>query len=276
LGTVLLLLLLLKKCTEKSKDVLPTLVEGASAFDISGDILYQLKQISSQIDKDYIEIITLYSLKNNFTVSKDNSITEKELYKFCIEETKNIGKKYKKKDMKRLYLMYKQMLKDIGVFPIPNEAQYIYADSWEANRDYKGPRKHLGTDVIDINNSRGNIPIVSMTDGVVERMGWNEKGGWRVGIRAPSGAYFYYAHLDSFSHAIKEGMEIKAGQCIGYMGDSGYGKEPGTVGNFPVHLHLGIMLDISFVKGEVWVNPYNILGLAEYNKVNWNPQDEES
>ena len=38
---------------------------------------------------------------------------------------------------------------------------------------------------------------------------------------------------------MKQGKTVKAGELLGYMGDSGYGKE-GTVGKFPVHLHFGI------------------------------------
>ena len=47
----------------------------------------------------------------------------------------------------------------------------------------------------------GYYPVVSMTDGVVTEKGWLEKGGWRIGITAPTGAYFYYAHLDSLCGA---------------------------------------------------------------------------
>ena len=62
-----------------------------------------------------------------------------------------------------------------------------------------------------------------------------------MGILAPGGAYFYYAHLDSYAD-LKEGDPVKAGDFLGYMGDSGYGEE-GTTGKFPVHLHVGIYLN---------------------------------
>ena len=78
-----------------------------------------------------------------------------------------------------------------------------------------------------------------MTDGVVTEKGWLEKGGWRIGITAPTGAYFYYAHLDSYAE-LEKGDPVKAGDLLGYMGDSGYGEE-GTTG-VSVHLHLGIYL----------------------------------
>ena len=70
--------------------------------------------------------------------------------------------------------------------------------------------------------SQDIILIVSMTDGVVQSKGWLPKGGYRIGILAPSGGYFYYAHLDSYAD-IKEGDRVKAGDVIGFMGDTGYG-----------------------------------------------------
>ena len=77
----------------------------------------------------------------------------------------------------------------------------------------------------------GYYPVVSMTDGIVESKGWLELGGCRLGIRAPHGAYFYYAHLDSYAD-IEEGDTINAGDLLGFMGDTGYGTEEGTRGNF--------------------------------------------
>lgn len=265
-----LIIFLIRKWVHKDENRLPALIEQVSSFHISGDVLYHLKEIGEEIGMDYIEAVTLFSMENGFIVEENNLISKEDLYKFCTEDIDQVRKKHKKKDRQNFYMIYQQTLKDINVFPIPDIGEYIYANSWGADRDYGGPRRHLGTDIIDVHNNPGSIPILSMTDGIVEQMGWNEKGGWRIGIRTPSGAYFYYAHLDSFSHAIKEGTVISSGQCLGYMGDSGYGKEPGTVGNFPVHLHLGIMLNLSFTKEEVWINPYHILKFAEYNKISWN------
>jgi murein DD-endopeptidase MepM/ murein hydrolase activator NlpD len=59
---------------------------------------------------------------------------------------------------------------------------------------------------------------------------------------------------------LKIGDTINAGQILGYMGDSGYGKE-GTKGMFDVHLHFGIYVETPF--GELSVNPYCILVYLE-------------
>lgn len=160
---------------------------------------------------------------------------------------------------------------DVKYFPVPESSSdqdisVSYVDSWMFRRNYGGKRGHEGTDIMAGQNIRGRYPVVSMTDGVVENKGWLEKGGYRLGIRAPKGAYFYYAHLDSYAD-IEEGDRINAGDILGFMGDSGYGTE-GTKGKFDVHLHLGIYIYPDGV--ETSINPYWVLRYAERKKVSWN------
>lgn len=153
---------------------------------------------------------------------------------------------------------------DVRYFPVmfwkeEPDLTVTYEDSWMYERTYGGKRGHEGTDLMASQNERRVFPIVSMTDGTVTSKGWLPKGGWRIGITAPHGGYFYYAHLDSYAD-VEIGDEIEAGDLIGYMGDSGYGEE-GTTGKFPVHLHLGIYLEEP--DEEISINPYWILRYTE-------------
>ncbi len=116
-------------------------------------------------------------------------------------------------------------------------------------------------------NVRGYYPVVSISDGIVEKIGWLELGGYRLGIRCKSGGYFYYAHLYDYAEGINEGSQVKAGQLIGYMGDSGYSKVEGTVGNFDVHLHLGIY--VMYEGEELSVNPFHLLKRLQIIKANY-------
>ena len=153
---------------------------------------------------------------------------------------------------------------DLVYFPVAlsqsGNINVSFEDSWMFDRTYKGERGHEGTDIMPDKNERGVLPVVSMTDGVVQNKGWLELGGYRIGIRAPHGAYFYYAHLDSYAD-IEEGDEIKAGDLLGYMGDTGYSTTEGTKGKFPVHLHMGIYIDKD--GQEISVNPYAALKYTE-------------
>lgn len=145
---------------------------------------------------------------------------------------------------------------DLICFPVAEQGM-TFENSWMFERNYGGKRGHEGTDIMPPENISGYYRVVSMTDGVVEQIGWLPKGGYRIGIRAPSGGYFYYAHLEAYSRAYQIGETVTAGEVLGTMGDTGYGEE-GTHGQFPVHLHLGIYIRTKLHE-ELSVNPYWIL-----------------
>ena len=151
-----------------------------------------------------------------------------------------------------------EVFEDLQCFPVVKEADVYpisYEKTWGAERTYGGNRTHEGCDLMAVSNERGKYKVCSMTDGTVRQIGWLEQGGWRIGIESDSGVYYYYAHLDSYEKAFEEGERVVAGQILGRMGDSGYGKEPGTKGQFDVHLHVGIYIkDLS--GKERAINPY--------------------
>ena len=177
--------------------------------------------------------------------------------------------KWKKYEAWYILQSYSESIWDeIKYFPIPESTtddrlKVSYTNSWMTERTYGGKRGHEGTDLMANVNVPGVFPVVSITDGTITSIGWLEKGGYRIGVTNESGAYFYYAHLDSYSN-IKEGDVVKAGDLLGFMGDTGYGTE-GTTGMFPVHLHLGIYIYQD--DKEISVNPYWILQYLEEHKV---------
>ena len=158
-----------------------------------------------------------------------------------------------------------RIFQDLKCFPVVKENESYpvsYHDSWGEERTYGGERIHEGCDLMAASNERGRYIVCSMTDGIVKNIGWLEQGGWRIGIESESGIYYYYAHLDSYEKAFEIGERVVAGQILGRMGDSGYGKTPGTKGKFDVHLHVGIYIkDLS--GKERAVNPYWFLKQLE-------------
>ena len=140
-----------------------------------------------------------------------------------------------------------------------------FEDSFGDGRSYGGKRKHEGTDIIPSMKERGYFPVASICEGTVASLGWLELGGWRVGIQSKYGGYYYYAHLDSYAEGLKEGNTVRAGELLGFMGDTGYGKKEGTRGKFIVHLHFGIYIDID--GKEVSVNPYPVLNYLKHREL---------
>ncbi|MCI5827221.1 MAG: M23 family metallopeptidase [Lachnospiraceae bacterium] len=152
---------------------------------------------------------------------------------------------------------------ELKFFPIPQslsnpDYEAYFDDSWMSKRTFGGERGHEGTDIMLDPDERGLFPVLSMTDGVVEKKGWLPQGGYRLGIRSSGGIYYYYAHLYDYAQDMEPGTTVVAGQLLGFAGDSGYSNIEGTVGNFPVHLHVGIYYNDA--RGaETAVNPYPFL-----------------
>ena len=108
-----------------------------------------------------------------------------------------------------------------GLFcPVKN---FYYGDGLGAPRP--GGRTHAG---LDLMGNRGE-PIYAIDSGTVTRSGYQSNGAMILDITGPRGMYFY-GHFDKI--VVGYGESVKAGQLIGYMGDTG---SPGAV-----HLHLEV------------------------------------
>lgn len=137
-------------------------------------------------------------------------------------------------------------------FPVSTWHNYSFSNGYGAARGWGGRRSHEG---IDIFASYGT-PVISTSYGIVEIAGWNEYGGYRVGIRDIYNTYQYYAHLQGFAEGIEVGAIVEPGQVIGSVGSTGYGPE-GTSGKFAPHLHFGLY---KFDGRREWAfNPYSHL-----------------
>lgn len=159
------------------------------------------------------------------------------------------------------------LLEEAECFPVRSakgqKVSWGFDDGYGEGRSYGGSRSHEGIDIMPTRERRQKIPIQSVSDGIVEQIGWLELGGYRVGIRTKSGLYFYYAHLKKYAPELQKGDRVQAGTLLGYMGDTGYGPE-GTQGKFPVHLHFGIYYDKD--REESTVNPYYLLRYLEHDE----------
>lgn len=193
--------------------------------------------------KSFEEILTITMLNGKFFPESASSAGE-------------VFRKYKKEAFFTLMESYAAVWSDIQCFPLAGN-EFFYEDTFGESRDFGGERFHEGTDIFGKEEISGYYPVLSMTDGVVEKIGWLPLGGYRIGIRAPHGAYFYYAHFAEYEKSFQVGEKVEAGDILGYMGNTGYGPE-GTVGKFPVHLHLGIYIR-TLQYEELSVNPYWIL-----------------
>lgn len=239
----------------RNEPVLTDNLEDFRKFDVAAE---KLEQMGEWSDSKYRRLAASF-LYNGGRIGEEDAVCRSfSWYNRMLPDS--VGKDYQK--------AFQSLLADGVYFPVGEDfdgsASVSFSDSWGGRRNYGGDRRHEGTDIMPTKKERAYFTVVSVSDGVVEKKGWLNLGGYRLGIRAEHGAYYYYAHLDHYADGIEEGSRVEAGELIGYMGDSGYGEE-GTVGKFDVHLHFGIYLQIQ--GREVSVNPYQILRYLESNKV---------
>ena len=154
--------------------------------------------------------------------------------------------------------------------PIAKGYAYNDYDDFGSSRSYGYARRHLGHDLMALVGT----PVVAVESGTVEVLGWNQYGGWRVGIRSFDGRrYYYYAHLRQnrpYAEGLEAGDVVMAGDVIGYVGRTGYSAKENVNGITSSHLHLGLQLifDESQKEGpsEIWVDLYSITRLLSENR----------
>lgn len=123
-------------------------------------------------------------------------------------------------------------------------------DSFDAARS--GGRTH---EAIDIPAPRGT-PVLAAADGVIARMSQSALGGTTLYQRDADGrTVYYYAHLSGYARGVRVGREVKRGEVIAYVGDTGNAGP----GNYHLHFGVTIVTDRKRVYGGVAVNPYPLL-----------------
>lgn len=154
--------------------------------------------------------------------------------------------------------------------PVAAGYGYSHCDDFGNSRSFGFARKHLGNDLM------GDLgtPITAVEGGIVEAIGWNRYGGWRIGIRSfDSKRYYYYAHLQKdhpFANGLQQGDMVQAGDLIGFMGRTGYSDTENVNNIETVHLHFGIQLVFDESQkecnSEIWINAYPIVRLLSEHR----------
>ena len=105
-----------------------------------------------------------------------------------------------------------------------------FSDTFGARRS--GGRRHKGTDILSPKRTR----VVAVDDGIVERLSHGRLSGYTIEIRHADGWSSVYMHLDNdtrgtddgqggpetaYVDGLEEGAYVRAGDVIGFVGDSG-------------------------------------------------------
>ncbi len=99
-------------------------------------------------------------------------------------------------------------------------------------------KMHKGTDFA----APMGTPIMASGSGVVKKAGWCGGGGNCVVIKHNSTYQTIYAHMSKFANGIRNGVRVKQGQTIGYVGSTGKSTGP--------HLHYEVLINGKRVNSQ--------------------------
>ena len=239
--------------------------DTVAAFRVPHRAIGALKEHSNNHGIPFPELFALFNAENDFFPENSAVFDLTTLEQQYVTDFHRLKRRYNSRSIAPYVTMFRNLFDDIEEFPIPqgwyeDEASVMFGNSWGVEHNFQGNRMHMGAAIIDRENMRGRVPIVSMTHGTVNQAGWCNQLGYFVEVTTRNETLFLYAHLDSLSTGLSAGQIITPGQPIGWMGNTGGGRNGRS---FPVHLHLAIRPNVSFTRGEFWINPYPFLRYLE-------------
>ena len=135
------------------------------------------------------------------------------------------------------------------VFPVVGSVSY--SDTYGGFRGDVPGNWHHGDDIF----AAVGTPVVAVADGTLNRVGWQRLGGWRLWVRDHYRNQFYYAHLSGYSPLALHSKTVKAGDVIGFIGNTG------DAFTTPPHLHFEIHpVSLLHLDYDGAVNPTSYLG----------------
>jgi Membrane proteins related to metalloendopeptidases len=120
---------------------------------------------------------------------------------------------------------------DHYMFPVAGGSNYV--DTYGGFRGDVPGNWHHGDDIF----AAIGTPVVAVADGTLNRVGWERLGGWRLWVRDAMRNQFYYAHLSGYSPLALHSKRVKAGDVIGFIGNTGDAFTTSPHLHFEIHPH---------------------------------------
>lgn len=110
----------------------------------------------------------------------------------------------------------------------------VFGTNAKFSSDYGSPRAgtgwHHGNDIF----APIGTPVLAIADGVLSKVGVNTLGGNRLWLRDDLGNTYYYAHLSGYAAHVRDGVRVRSGEIIAFVGNTGQAITT------PPHLHFEI------------------------------------
>jgi murein DD-endopeptidase MepM/ murein hydrolase activator NlpD len=139
------------------------------------------------------------------------------------------------------------------IIPVAGISRASLRDTFTERR---GTRPHAAIDIIA---PRGT-PVIAVGDGRIVKLFESVPGGHTIYEFDPEEKFaYYYAHLDAYAEGLKEGMAVKRGDLLGYVGNTGNA----AAGVFHLHFALFRLGPARHWWEGTAVNPYALLNDPE-------------
>jgi murein DD-endopeptidase MepM/ murein hydrolase activator NlpD len=110
-------------------------------------------------------------------------------------------------------------------------------------------------DAIDI-MAPAETPVLAAADGQIQKLWQSERGGTAIyQLSGDQKLIFYYAHLAHYADGLTEGKQVRQGEVIAYVGDTGNA----GLGNYHLHFSIAMVADPKRYWEGTNVNPYPLL-----------------
>jgi murein DD-endopeptidase MepM/ murein hydrolase activator NlpD len=120
-----------------------------------------------------------------------------------------------------------------GAYVFPVVGVSGYGDSYGAFRGDVHGKWHHGDDIF----AALGAPVVAVANGTINRVGWHKRGGWRLWVRDAAANQFYYAHLSGYAPRVFHTRHVRAGDMLGFVGNTGDAIASPPHLHFEVHPH---------------------------------------
>ena len=110
-------------------------------------------------------------------------------------------------------------------------------------------------DAIDI-MAPPDTPVLAAADGTIQKLWLSERGGTSIyQVNSDQKLIFYYAHLSRYADGLTEGKQVRQGEVIAYVGDTGNAGP----GNYHLHFSIASISDPKRYWEGTNINPYPLL-----------------
>lgn len=110
-------------------------------------------------------------------------------------------------------------------------------------------------DAIDI-MAPAETPVLAAADGTIQKLWLSERGGTSIyQLSGDQKMIFYYAHLARYADGLTEGKQVRQGETIAFVGDTGNA----GIGNYHLHFSIAMVSDPKRYWEGTNINPYPLL-----------------